>query len=1038
MVSTAFVIVPSQPWTFAQLQNQNHHPQCRRWISQRLLSLTTTQRTKRMAMMRMDSVPFQQSFLEKQQNQLRYYHHFLHRLPPSQRYRLSSSSSSSSSSSRLLSSVLPLPKDDNASDDEEALESKTTSSSSRSRATTQQQQPPPKQQPLSKYAQAIHDHVISVVDQTFGSVTATTSNNINTIDDRFDLTKNNTNNMKDSDVTNTNTTTTLVIVLSVSGGCDSVAMFHACIEWYNRINHHHHHNIHVYLHVVHFHHRQRPIDADLDCQFVHDLVVQANQDSRNIIRNNPNNKNDVSEDHDDGLRRPPPSSSPPFPGIVFHVEDWKDGVVVPTTTSQQLQQQQNVQESFSQDKARQWRRQKLLEYTQQQIEQLCRNDDDDDDDDDSYHPPVHLHQNQNENSSSPSSSSSSRNDNNHKHRKAVIGMILTAHHKDDSYESLLLKMLRGVHLLNLVGIEPITILQEGYRDNAKDCNSSDDDDNDIDHQNDSNRNDSDGDTATTFLNTTAQGRIYLLRPWLDYTKLQIIDYLNRNGWTWREDSSNRSSDKYVRNRIRNELIPLLQDMTDNTFLNKRLPIWVDQSELLRDDVNVRVDQYLTKHVYEIDYTTPTTTKEEDTINADGTSAIIGTEDGTNNPHTIHSRTRLRRRRRRSEFWISVVDDPTTTTTTTATANHINTSPFPSSRLIVSQALYRWITNEIDYHENKHRYEQEYRPSSSSKALLLSSSSLSSVDRYLSYQTLQRVVRQLEVYPDRQQWTIELGMGWNLVRRGNVLRIVQNNHNNKSHKSGVQGPAITSTLPTSALQQNALPRETTVIPWRWTMTVPTLDDHIPIVEIRIHTEFLSSDLSFFSTTLGNAIQMMDESGTGNNNNNNNKKNDKRDSFLQSDTSSIPLGHGVDDEVDDDYKTINNNDKKMDTTISTPTTTTRKSEETMSTSGKSWLWFIPPWRTSPIKLRQFLRGQNIPSHLRDDIPLLFMSVQQHKQEQQQQQQPHHPDDYQRRLVAVRLNNNEDVGNSVQWIVHKEFNNATASTTTLYLYPREADDQ
>jgi hypothetical protein len=41
-----------------------------------------------------------------------------------------------------------------------------------------------------------------------------------------------------------------------------------------------------------------------------------------------------------------------------------------------------------------------------------------------------------------------------------------------------------------------------------------------------------------------------------------------------------------------------------------------------------------------------------------------------------------------------------------------------------------------------------------------------------------------------------------------------------------------------------------------------------------------------------------------------------------------------------------------------------------SSPSSLWFTPPWRGSPIKVRQFLRGQRIPIHERGRIPLLFL--------------------------------------------------------------------
>ncbi len=49
----------------------------------------------------------------------------------------------------------------------------------------------------------------------------------------------------------------------------------------------------------------------------------------------------------------------------------------------------------------------------------------------------------------------------------------------------------------------------------------------------------------------------IIRPLISVTKLEARKYLQSKGLSWREDSTN-SSDKFLRNRIRNELIPLLE------------------------------------------------------------------------------------------------------------------------------------------------------------------------------------------------------------------------------------------------------------------------------------------------------------------------------------------------------------------------------------------------------------------------------------------------------------------------------------------------
>ena len=50
--------------------------------------------------------------------------------------------------------------------------------------------------------------------------------------------------------------------------------------------------------------------------------------------------------------------------------------------------------------------------------------------------------------------------------------------------------------------------------------------------------------------------LYWVRPLLIVRKQELVQTLQQNNCTWREDISNQSN-KYLRNRIRNELIPLL-------------------------------------------------------------------------------------------------------------------------------------------------------------------------------------------------------------------------------------------------------------------------------------------------------------------------------------------------------------------------------------------------------------------------------------------------------------------------------------------------
>jgi tRNA(Ile)-lysidine synthase TilS/MesJ len=63
--------------------------------------------------------------------------------------------------------------------------------------------------------------------------------------------------------------------------------------------------------------------------------------------------------------------------------------------------------------------------------------------------------------------------------------------------------------------------------------------------------------------------IYLVRPWLDWRKQDLYNDLQQHSYTWREDASD-ASPKYLRNRNRNEFLPLLDDDLTNGNMEARL------------------------------------------------------------------------------------------------------------------------------------------------------------------------------------------------------------------------------------------------------------------------------------------------------------------------------------------------------------------------------------------------------------------------------------------------------------------------------------
>jgi len=87
--------------------------------------------------------------------------------------------------------------------------------------------------------------------------------------------------------------------------------------------------------------------------------------------------------------------------------------------------------------------------------------------------------------------------------------LLTAHHLDDSLETFLINFTRGTGLEGLTGIP---------QQNGK-----------------------------------------VIRPLLPFTRNEIDVYAKENGIKWREDSSN-ASDKYLRNKLRHDVVPMLKSL----------------------------------------------------------------------------------------------------------------------------------------------------------------------------------------------------------------------------------------------------------------------------------------------------------------------------------------------------------------------------------------------------------------------------------------------------------------------------------------------
>lgn len=96
-------------------------------------------------------------------------------------------------------------------------------------------------------------------------------------------------------------------------------------------------------------------------------------------------------------------------------------------------------------------------------------------------------------------------------KKIGAKFIALAHNKNDVAENFLIRLIRSSGSTGLSGLREISVSE--------------------DHQ--------------------------IIRPFLNISRSEIIKYLSENNIAWREDSSNQNK-KYLRNKVRHELIPLLE------------------------------------------------------------------------------------------------------------------------------------------------------------------------------------------------------------------------------------------------------------------------------------------------------------------------------------------------------------------------------------------------------------------------------------------------------------------------------------------------
>lgn len=106
----------------------------------------------------------------------------------------------------------------------------------------------------------------------------------------------------------------------------------------------------------------------------------------------------------------------------------------------------------------------------------------------------------------------------------------------------------------------------------------------------------------------------ILRPLLPFSKKEIYNYLSENKVPFREDESNKKSD-YLRNKIRNEIVPKLEE-TNEDFLNnfqKSLTFLQQSRSFLENQIEAIEDQLSIKKSNKIIYNKELLNKEGDFV-----------------------------------------------------------------------------------------------------------------------------------------------------------------------------------------------------------------------------------------------------------------------------------------------------------------------------------------------------------------------------------------------------------------------------------------
>ena len=129
------------------------------------------------------------------------------------------------------------------------------------------------------------------------------------------------------------------------------------------------------------------------------------------------------------------------------------------------------------------------------------------------------------------------------------GFVVTAHQADDQLETWALKLLRGTHLSHLRGMAYRAVDGWGQEQDEEE-----------EEEEEEKEEEEEEEAEAEEIGDAAAAPVAFIKPLLGVGKARLVRFLEARGLEWREDASNAAADKYKRNRVRLQLLPLMAEL----------------------------------------------------------------------------------------------------------------------------------------------------------------------------------------------------------------------------------------------------------------------------------------------------------------------------------------------------------------------------------------------------------------------------------------------------------------------------------------------